>query len=191
MSKESSQKQLELDFEVWKTVKPFPDYAISNFGSVKRLTDSNNNRKAGFILKTKANSRTGYIQVSLWLDGKYHAKMVHRLVLNAFAGDRPTKRHQTNHINGIKDDNRIKNLEWVTPSENVIHAHATGLSSSRRGEKNNLSVLKSDEVWLIKKLIYHGVLQRIIGNMFKVNRATISYIKSGKTWAEVIYNETI
>lgn len=71
-------------------------------------------------------SRTGYKVVCLHRDGKNKHPTVHRLVLIAFSGgDAPPL--QVNHINGIKSDNRLTNLEWVTASQNRKHAYAIGL----------------------------------------------------------------
>lgn len=79
-------------------------------------------RLNGFLsLKT---GRGGYQHVTLCKDGDQWQPKVHRLVANAFLAPDPD-RDQVNHKNGIRDDNRVENLEWVTCSENHKHAYAS------------------------------------------------------------------
>lgn len=68
--------------------------------------------------------RNGYFRVTLNLGSRKSAKteLVHRLIARTFLGEAPTSSHQVNHKNGDKSDNRVENLEWVTPSENQLHA---------------------------------------------------------------------
>lgn len=74
--------------------------------------------------------RRGYLQVLLYEEGKPHPKKVHRLVAEAFIPNLDNK-PQVNHINGDKTDNRVKNLEWCTNSENQLHAYKNGLEKPR------------------------------------------------------------
>jgi len=70
--------------------------------------------------------RAGYHSVTILEVGKRHTKFVHRLVAEAFLSNLSNK-PEVNHFNGVKTDNRLENLEWVTHSENMQHAHDTGL----------------------------------------------------------------
>ena len=76
-------------------------------------------------------SSVGYIRVELWADGKGRKYLLHRLLAQAFIPN-PENKPQVNHIDGDKRNNRLSNLEWVTQSENQIHAYRTGLQKGYR-----------------------------------------------------------
>lgn len=65
---------------------------------------------------------TGYWACSFWVGGRQRALLVHRVLMIARNGLPPTPHMEVNHKNGIRDDNRDENLEWVTTSENALHA---------------------------------------------------------------------
>lgn len=64
--------------------------------------------------------KNGYLSVRLWRDGQRHSRTVGSIVLTAFVGPRPTspRVHQAAHINGIRTDNRLVNLQWKCPAMN-------------------------------------------------------------------------
>ena len=73
-------------------------------------------------------NRFGYMKTSICIKNKQKTCYIHRLVL-AYFTDKPLNYHLiVNHINGIKTDNRLENLEWCTQSENAKHAFKLGLS---------------------------------------------------------------
>lgn len=108
--------------EIWKDITGFEGkYQISNLGRVKSLLDKNLKHRELII---KQHDMFGYKYVDLYSKHSYKRYRVHRLVLLTFVGD---SKLQVNHINGIKSDNRLCNLEYVTQSENMKHAYRLGL----------------------------------------------------------------
>lgn len=103
--------------EIWKSVKGFEGiYEISNFGNLKSFKKEKN----GYIL-SNVNKKKGYVSVILKSKELKKSTRIHRLVAETFL-ENPENKSQVNHINGIKNDNRLVNLEWCTSSENVNHS---------------------------------------------------------------------
>ena len=164
--------------EIWKPIPDFPEYFVSNRGIVI-------SHKLGKIriLKPGFNGY-GYKIVSICGENGPITRAIHRLVLLAFIGKPPPK-YETNHKNGVKTDNRVENLEWITHKENVQHSFDNNFQISARGEQNGKSKLKNGEVWLIKRLL--GIETKIltIAKMFNVDSKTIRNIHAGKTWKHI------
>lgn len=114
--------------EIWKDIEEYEGlYQISNLGRVKSL-ERYVITKHGYqlpiskkILKQITN-KFGYKKVELNKNGKGKSYSVHRLVAKTYLKDY-NENLQVNHVNGIKDDNRVENLEMVTASQNQWHSY--------------------------------------------------------------------
>lgn len=126
--------------------------------------------------------RRGYLYVRL---KRINHARVARVIALVFLGI-PNEYREPNHKNGIKADNRVSNLEWVTPSQNSIHALETGLSIPSAGEDHYASKLNHEQVTEIRSLISKGDMpSREIAKMYGVEVGTINDIRYGKTWKQV------
>lgn len=125
--------------EEWRPIELFERYEVSNFGNVRR---------GGRVLKP-CKDTDGYRQVNLYKDSKRHGWRVYRLVMNTFNPNTENK-PQIDHINRIREDDRLENLRWVTASENVRN------SKNFTEEMNGISWSKKNSTYVVR-LLANGV----------------------------------
>lgn len=161
--------------EVWLDVPQYKGiYQVSNLGNIRN--------KKGKLLKPYLTK--GYERVSLYNKGQRQCKLVHRLVAQVFIPN-PNNKPDVNHINGCKTDNDVSNLEWVTQSENMSHAHKNNLRPyvNTQGEKNGFSKLSQIEAREIKRLSRQSSMSiKEIACLFNISVCTVRDIKSGRRW---------
>lgn len=134
--------------EIWKDVLGYEGlYQVSNLGRVKSL----NHYKAK--IKKATADENGYLRIRLSKKSLQKSFRVHRLVAKAFIPN-PDNLPQVNHINEIKDDNRVENLEWCTHDYNVSY----GTLPVRQSQKQLNDPKKSKPVY---QYTLDGVLVRV------------------------------
>lgn len=119
-----------IKIEVWRDIPGYEGlYKISNYGRVMSLPKL---RGRAFVGETmlKPHLMQGYLYVTMQKNNKPKAIAIHRLIATAFIENAHNK-PIVNHVDGNKLNNDISNLEWVTYSENTLHAYKTGLKDPK------------------------------------------------------------
>lgn len=171
---------------MWKDIKGFEDiYTISDAGEVyskdRMCVDSLGRKRFRKGMKINPDiAPNGYYRVTLARSGKKIQRYLHRLLAEHFIPN-PNNLPQVNHIDGIKLNCDLKNLEWVTVQENVIHAYKNGLLKHVCGEKHFNYGKFGSESKNAKKVIATNV----ITNETKVYGSMIETKKDGFTPSEV------
>ena len=168
------------------------NYMVTTHGEVISLNYNHTGKshKLKLGLMCKYNKKTGkmskgYYSVVLCHNGKKYSKPVHVLVAEAFIPN-PENKSQVNHINGKTLDNNLNNLEWVTPSENVQHAHITGLSKPAKGIKNGMSKINEETVMNICNLILENKLSvKEIANKVGTTYSVVQKILYKQRWTHI------
>ena len=109
--------------EIWKSIKDYENYQVSNLGRVKSLNYGRTGKEQ--ILKP-AKDKDGYLYVGLCKNGKTKLFKIHRLVAQAFIPNIENK-PCINHIDCDRQNNCVDNIEWCTIQENNIYAYKIGL----------------------------------------------------------------
>ena len=175
--------------EVWKKIDGYYGvYQISSLGRVRSLDHFCKNRngsgkQTGRYLKSQK-CKKGYLRFSLSKNRVRKNLSAHRLVAIAFIPNYENK-PQVNHINGIKNDNRVENLEWCNNSENQIHAIKKGLVKHNKCEKHHNSKLSNKEVKEVRILSKKGITNKKLAEDFNVSQTAMSYILRNKTYINI------
>jgi len=179
--KRDPSKVQDLEGEIWIDIKDYESvYAISNKGRIKSLTrkKEDNNYYVKRIIHEKIIKtfllNSGYLKVNLKLPGQKKGKncLVHRLVAKTFLLNADNK-EQVNHINGIKTDNHVDNLEWCDNTYNQLHAYKLGLSKSNRLHLHHRCKQTKEGIEAIVDLKSKGVKNQIIADMFNCSISSI------------------
>jgi len=180
--------------EEWKDVVGYEGlYQVNKFGAVRSLdklrtityttgTIATMNF-SGKVLSPKT-EKSGYITQSITNSGVRKTIKVHRMVAMAFIPN-PENKPQVNHKNGIKSDNRVENLEWVTTFENRQHAYDTGLQKPTSGTINGMCTHSDREIEFIKIQYALGMRQIDIANNYGFSPSMVNLIVKNKAWKHI------
>ena len=177
-------KDLKFICEEWRNIPDFDGYQASSLGKIRGIDRLKQGRSGlrltrGQEMKQMLNKK-GYPEVRLRKNGT-HTRLVHKLVSSVFLV-KPEGYTQINHINGIKTDNSVVNLEWVTNSENQLHAYKLGLQPSRAGEGNSRATLTDEKVTILKELYNSGKTTKEVSELIGVSLSIIRQIIYGQSW---------
>lgn len=153
-------------------------YKVSDLGRVKSLP---RNTTSGRVLRQ--NKSRFYPTVCLSKENRFESVSVHRLVAIHFIQN-PDNKPYVNHRDGNKFNNNASNLEWVTPSENKIHAMKNGLTFSPRGENHWAARLTEKQVIKMRLTRGHKKIREIAAD-FKVSPQLVSDILNRKRWKHI------
>ncbi len=156
--------------EKWSPAFGYEDrYEASSMGRIR-------NAKTGNIRQCRTNPG-GYVTACMWREKKDTVR-VHRIIASTFIRP-PLHDEQVNHIDGIKTNNCVNNLEWCTPKENTTHSIGAGLFAPRK--------LSSTDIEKIKKRVKSGEKQIDVARDYAVTPTCISMLVRGLTYGGAGY----
>ena len=176
--------------EVWKCVVGWEGvYEVSDQGRVRSLDRVVSapsrwghlvqQRRRGRIMSGHAKSH-GYVRVALQHEGAATYAYVHALVLQAFRGARP-EGHETRHLNGLRSDNRLLNLDYGTHRDNQMDRVKHG--TSNRGERHGLAKLTESAVRAIRG---DTAPARDLALRYGCSPSLINNVRRGSSWGHVV-----
>lgn len=172
---------MKANLELWRWVKGYEFlYEVSTFGRVRTLKSKHKGR---FVILKHRPGHFGYPKQVLYKDQIRKEYAVHRLVAEAFLPN-PELKAFVNHIDSNPTNCHVSNLEWVTPSENILHALRMGRLKPLRGISNPNNKLTENDVIAIREALKsrkRGTI-KALADLYGVKPCTIRSIEVGRLW---------
>lgn len=161
-----------------KQSQKYPSFQSDSEGNIYNVLTGN--------LRKPCVCKSGYAVIS---SREYGTLYCHRIIADCWLPN-PNNLEQVNHINGIKSDNTLSNLEWVTRSQNMKHAAKLGLLTlnGKSGEESNLSIYTDEEIKEVCELLCQGYRNVDITKKTGIAASYIKDIKAGKSRKDIASN---
>ena len=156
------------------------NYTLSDDGIVT-------NKKTGKILKhINIDKNHRYECVKLFIDGVAHVVGLHRLLMITFCPIENMDELEVNHIDGNKSNNDLSNLEWVTSSENVLHAFKYNLREPMSEDKNgNSKLTRGIVINICNDIMENTLTEKELSKKYNISTSLIHNIKHKKCWKSI------
>lgn len=157
--------------EEWKPVRQAPEYSVSNLGRLK--SEYTNRPLVGGV------DKNGYRRVVMCTNGRRVYARVATLVCEAFHGPRP-RGAVVRHLDGSRMNDSASNLAWGSQRQNIADKKKHGTIC--QGEKHPRAKLRRADVLAIRRT---DEPVAVLAEMYGVSKATISAIRTRRTWKHI------
>lgn len=172
--------------EIWKPVPGYDGrYEVSNLGMVRSWCVNGHPKQRLQVPKIlrPSRKRRGYLELSLSNNNKKKYKKVNVLVIEAFVGAKPTKKHECAHNDGNPSNNKLENLRWATSKENSEDMETHG--TRPRGDRHGCAKLTTQQVLEIIS-IRKDIDAKLIAPRYGVSPSTINRVRSRQLWKHIL-----
>lgn len=177
--------------EIWKDISYAESYQVSNFGNVRTVGRKINSsvQKCGYRLSKPRvlsinDQGNGYKILCTQIHGKKKNYYIHRLVAEFFVPNHDNL-PEVNHFDSDRSNNHYTNLEWVTRSENMMHASKHGFLKNG-AENHNAKLTESQVIEILTKARENpNINRKELAKIYGVSDTAICKIISGKRWKRI------
>jgi hypothetical protein len=162
----------------WAVIAEFPNYKISTDSEVVNMVSGKN--------VSISLHKHGFRVVRLWKNNTTKLMKIYRLKALCFIPN-PENKKEVNHIDGNRMNEDLSNLEWATPSENMVHAFNTGLTKGnfKRGAEHVFRKLSIEDIVQIRELRRNGKKLKEIGSIFGITMDHVCRVSRHKQTIEI------